>query len=65
MPLGEVKDGRRGFFTLGVRVTGLFGPALGDWAANDGSDVTAGPNTGLTGGFAALAIGFGGGAVPD
>jgi hypothetical protein len=59
VPLGDAKDGRRGFFTLGLRVGGLYGPPMGDWHASDGTEVSAGPDTGLAGGYAGLAIGFG------
>lgn len=62
VPVGPVKRGRRGFFTLGVRVSGLYGPALGGFSLSPGDgDVSSGPDDGLVGGFAALAIGFGGG----
>jgi hypothetical protein len=63
IPIGNEDRGRRGFFTLGVRLGGLYGPAISDWSLPEGSDATHGPSTGLTGGYAALAIGFGGGRV--
>jgi hypothetical protein len=61
IPVGEPQDGNRGFFTLGARLGGVFGPALGGWSAIDGTDVTAGPDTGLAGVYGLVAIGFGGG----
>jgi hypothetical protein len=61
VPIGKPERGKRGFFTLGARVGGLFGPALGDWSATDGTEVTAGPDTGLAGLYGLLALGFGGG----
>ena len=63
VPIGKVERGRRGFFTIGLRVAGLWGPPIGGWDLAGGDNATAGPNTGLTGGYAALAIGFGGGSV--
>lgn len=63
VPTGSVERGRRGFFTLGARVGGLYGPPIGGWSVADGGDATNGPNTGLTGGFAAIAVGFGGGGL--
>jgi hypothetical protein len=62
VPIGKVDErGRRGFFTLGARVGALYGPSLGDWGLPDGSDAKRGPHVGLTGFYAAVAIGFGGG----
>lgn len=63
VPTGDVEHGRRGFFTLGARVAGLYGPPLGGWDISEGDKATDGPRTGLTGGYAALAIGFGGGSM--
>jgi hypothetical protein len=63
VPVGHVERGRRGFFTLGVRVAGLYGPPIGDWQISEGGKATDGPPASLTGGYAALAIGFGGGSV--
>jgi hypothetical protein len=57
--LGTGRD-REGFFTLGARVGALYGPPLGDWSLSEGGDATSGPNSGLTGGFAVMVIGFGG-----
>jgi hypothetical protein len=65
IPLGKTERGRRGFFTLGARVGALYGPSLGNWGLPDGSDAKGEPNTGLTGGYAAIALGFGGGPAPD
>ena len=61
IPIGQVEHGRRGFFTLGVRAGGMYGPALGTWGFPGGADAKGGPSIGLNGGWAALAIGFGGG----
>jgi hypothetical protein len=63
IPTGHMERGRRGFFTMGARIGGLYGPPIGGWGIANGGDATDGPNTGLTGGFAALAIGFGGGGL--
>jgi hypothetical protein len=63
VPTGGVERGRRGFFTLGARVAGLYGPPIGGWDVSEGDEATDGPRTGLTGGYAALAIGFGGGSM--
>jgi hypothetical protein len=63
VPIGRVERGRRGFFTLGVRVAGLYGPPLGEWNVSNGGEATGGPRTGLTGGYGAIAIGFGGGST--
>jgi hypothetical protein len=57
--IGEPKAGRQGFFSLGARLGVLYGPPIGEWSlANEGT-ATGGPTTGLTGGFAAMAVGFG------
>ena len=63
IPTGPAERGRRGFFTLGARLGGLYGPPIGGWSVAQGGDATNGPNTGLTGGFAAIAVGFGGGGL--
>jgi hypothetical protein len=63
VPVGRVERGRRGFFTLGARLGVLYGPALGDWGFSPDAEATAGPHFGLTGAFAGVAIGFGGGSV--
>lgn len=62
--VGPAKDGSHGFFTLGARVGALYGPALGSWSLSEGGDAVGGPGPGLAGGFAALALGFGGGREP-
>jgi hypothetical protein len=49
--------GRGGLF--GLRLSALYGPALGDWGSLGGSSATDGPALRLTGGYAALAFGFG------
>jgi hypothetical protein len=62
--MGEAKNGRRGFFTVGARVGGMYGPQLGSWGLSEGMGATGGPSTGLLGAYAAVAIGFGGGTAP-
>jgi hypothetical protein len=59
--LGPARNGQNGFFTFGLRVGALYGPPLSGWSLSHGGDATGGPGPGLAGGFAALAIGFGGG----
>lgn len=61
VPMGPLEQGRRGFFTLGGRIGGLYGPPIGSWGISEGGDATGGPGPGLVGAYAALAIGFGGG----
>lgn len=56
---GKPERGRQGYFTLGARLAGLFGPALGSWGS-DNLDISNAPSTTLLGAYAALAIGFGG-----
>jgi hypothetical protein len=51
--------GGRSFLGIGIRLSGLYGPALGHWGRSDGSPVVGEPSLGLTGGYAALAFGFG------
>lgn len=46
-------------------VPGLYGPPIGGWDVSEGDEATDGPRTGLTGGYAALAIGFGGGSMRE
>jgi hypothetical protein len=67
IPTGPAERGRRGFFTLGVRIAGLYGPPIGSWGLSEGDKATGGPGLGLTGAYAAVAIGFGGGVArgPD
>jgi hypothetical protein len=60
VPVGEAEEGQQGFFTLGGRLGALYGPAFGDWDLPGGGNASSGPGFGLTGGFAALVIGFGG-----
>jgi len=59
--LGPAKDGGQGFFTLGARIGALYAPPIGSWSLSQGGDATGGPGLSLAGGYAALAIGFGGG----
>lgn len=56
---GKPEQGRQGYFTLGARLGGLFGPALGTWGS-DSLEISNAPSTTLLGAYAALAIGFGG-----
>ncbi len=66
VPLGPVqKTGEQGYFTVGLRLCGLYGPALSSWSQSTGGDVGDAPNMGLVGGYAALALGFGGRYVPS
>jgi hypothetical protein len=58
--IGKPDKGRRGFFTLGARLGGLFGPPIGSWSLPN-ADVRGGPSTQLVGAHASLALGFGGG----
>lgn len=60
IPLGSSSRIRKSFIAIGLRVSGLSGPALGGWTLAQGSNATHGPALGLNGGFVALAIGFGG-----
>lgn len=64
-PLGEAKQGHQGFFTIGLRVGGLYGPPIGSFGLADSGDVSGGPDVGLSGGYAVLALGFGGAPAPD
>lgn len=63
IPMGRMERRHTGYFSVGVRVSGLYGPAMGDWELAHGGDADGGPESGLVGGFAALVIGFGGGHV--
>ncbi len=60
VPIGGVERGRQGFFALGLRAGGLYGPAMGHWSLDNGSEVTGDPDTALAGFYAALTLGFGG-----
>ncbi|HKP57969.1 MAG TPA: hypothetical protein VJV78_14650 [Polyangiales bacterium] len=60
VPVGQIERNHQGFFSLGVRVSGLWGPPMGSWSLPDGSDTTSDPDTGMAGFFAALTLGFGG-----
>jgi len=62
--MGAAERGKRGFFTIGARLGALFGPPIGDWNLAEGAQATGAPSTGLSGAYAALAIGFGGGKSP-
>jgi hypothetical protein len=59
--LGRAERGRQGLFTIGLRVGGLYGPPIGKLSLAEGDEVSDAPDVGLTGGYAALALGFGGG----
>jgi hypothetical protein len=48
----------RHFVSVGVRLSALYGPPVGDWGS-EGGEVSAGPALQLTGGYAALSFGFG------
>jgi hypothetical protein len=63
IPLGPVLDTHHGYLALGVRLSGIFGPALGHWSLPDDDDAEGGPTTGLTGAYAAFVLGWGGTAV--
>lgn len=63
LPRDESEPGE-GYFAIGVRVGGLYGPQLSEWSGSDGEEVARGPSGALRGGYAAVTIGFGGGAVP-
>lgn len=60
IPVGPAERGRQGFFSLGLRAGGLYGPPLGTWSLADGSDATAGPDTRMAGVYSLLTLGFGG-----
>lgn len=60
VPLGKPERGHEGFFSLGARIGGLYGPSLGEWGLPQGADATGGPDAALAGLYAMLAIGFGG-----
>jgi hypothetical protein len=60
VPLGQPKRGRQGFFAVGVRAGGLYGPPLGHWSLSDGSELTEAPDDPMAGFYAALTLGFGG-----
>jgi len=65
IPLKHVEHGRRSFFTIGARIGGMWAPPLENWTLSEGDKATGGPSTGLTGAYAGLAIGFGGGVVSN
>jgi hypothetical protein len=60
IPLGRAERGHQGFFTVGLRVGGLYGPAIGKLSLAEADEVSGAPDVGLAGGFAVLALGFGG-----
>jgi hypothetical protein len=64
VPIGKVRHGKRSFLTLGARVGALYGPTFGQWGVSDGSEADGGPSLSLTGGFAAVVLGFGGDRAP-
>jgi hypothetical protein len=51
------------FLAAGARISGLYGPPLGDWSLASGEKASDEPKLGLRGGFVALALGFGAGPV--
>lgn len=59
VPIGKPERGRQPFCTLGLRVSGLYGPAMGDWSLPQGAAAKGGPDVGLAGGYVALTFGFG------
>jgi hypothetical protein len=60
IPVGDVRNDRQGYIALGLRLTGLWGPALSDWSsASSGTDINNGPSARLTGAHAALVVGWG------
>ena len=61
IPLGAPRDDRQSYLAVGLRVTGLWGPALGGWDFDEyNDDVGDGPSGNLAGVYAALVIGWGG-----
>jgi hypothetical protein len=60
VPVGKPERGRQGFFAIGARVGGLYGPPITDWSLDDGADLTGGPDGAMAGFYAALTVGFGG-----
>jgi hypothetical protein len=64
IPLGAARGDRQSYLALGLRVTGLWGPALGGWDFDEyDNDVDDGPSGNLAGVYAALVIGWGGTSV--
>lgn len=62
IPLSKANaKGHRGFFNIGVRIGGLYGPTLEDWDLSFSRQATGSPDVPLAGGYALLALGFGGG----
>jgi hypothetical protein len=61
VPVGQPKRRQQGFFTLGARVSGMYGPPMGDWELAEDRTATGGPSQSLLGAAATLAVGFGGG----
>jgi hypothetical protein len=61
VPVGLVKRGQQGYFTMGARAGGMYGPPMGDWSLSADGSATSGPSQSLLGAYTALAIGFGGG----
>ena len=57
---GKPQRGRQGYFAVGVRASGLYGPPMGEWRLNGSSDLTSGPDAAMAGFYAALTLGFGG-----
>jgi len=60
IPLGPPRDYRQSYLALGLRVTGLWGPALSGWDfAEQDNEVEEGPRGHLSGVYAAVVIGWG------
>ncbi len=60
VPVGPVERGRQGFFTMGARISALYGPPIGSVSFEDDADVDDAPAMNLVGVYGALTIGFGG-----
>lgn len=64
IPLGAPRNYRQSYLALGLRVTGLWGPALSGWDFADyDNEVEEGPAGHLSGVYAALVVGWGSTAV--
>lgn len=64
IPLGAQRNHRQSYLALGLRVTGLWGPALSGWDfAEHNDEVDDGPAAHLSGAYAAVVIGWGNTAV--
>jgi hypothetical protein len=59
--VGSAERGRQGYFTLGARVGGMYGPPMGEWSLSTDRSATSAPSQSLLGAYTGVAIGFGGG----